>query len=36
MHEMIREALDEAELDESVGCIVITGVGRVFYAGADV
>ena len=37
MHEMIREALDGAEADASVGCIVITGVGtRAFCAGADV
>jgi len=37
MHEMVREALDGAEADASVGCIVITGVGtRAFCAGADV
>lgn len=37
MHEMVREALDAAEADASVGCIVITGVGaRAFCAGADV
>lgn len=36
LHEMNREAMDEAESDESVGCVVITGVGKVFYAGADV
>ena len=36
MHEMVREVLDEAEADASVGCIVITGVGRAFCAGADV
>ena len=37
MHEMVREALDGAEADASVGCIVITGAGaRAFCAGADV
>ena len=36
MHEMVRGALDEAEVDASVGCVVITGVGRAFCAGADV
>lgn len=37
MHELICEALDEAEGDGSVGCIVITGAGnRAFCAGADV
>jgi len=36
MHEMNREAMDEAKVDESVGCVVITGIGRAFCAGADV
>jgi enoyl-CoA hydratase len=37
MHELIWGALDEAEADGSIGCIVITGVGnRAFCAGADV
>ena len=36
MHETVRGALDEAEADASVGCVVITGVGRAFCAGADV
>lgn len=37
MHGLICEALDEAEKDDSVGCIVITGVGeRAFCAGADI
>lgn len=37
MHEQICEALDEAEADVSVGCIVITGAGnRAFSAGADI
>ncbi len=36
MHKAICEALDDAELDESIGSIVITGVGRAFCAGADI
>lgn len=36
MHEMVRKALDDAEADDSVGSIVITGAGRAFCAGADV
>jgi 2-(1,2-epoxy-1,2-dihydrophenyl)acetyl-CoA isomerase len=36
MHEMVRGALDEVEADDSIGCVVITGVGRAFCAGADV
>jgi len=36
MHEMVRRALEEAEQDGSIGCVVITGVGRAFCAGADV
>ena len=36
MHEAVRGAIDEAEADVSIGCIVITGVGRAFCAGADV
>lgn len=36
MHGMVCHALDEAEADESIGAIVITGEGRAFCAGADV
>lgn len=37
MHQLIYEALDGAEKDNTVGCIVITGAGnRAFCAGADV
>ncbi len=36
MHETVRGAIDEAEADDTVGCIVVTGVGRAFCAGADV
>lgn len=36
MHEMVRSALNDAETDNSVGSIVITGTGRAFCAGADV
>lgn len=37
MLDLISEALDDAEADETVRCVVITGVGdRAFCAGADV
>jgi enoyl-CoA hydratase len=37
MHQLACDALDEAEKDKSVGCVVITGAGnRAFSAGADV
>jgi enoyl-CoA hydratase/carnithine racemase len=36
MHEMVRGALDEAEADANIGCVVVTGVGRAFCSGADV
>ena len=37
MHDLIQKALDEVVKDDSVGCVVITGVGeRAFCAGADV
>ena len=37
MHDLIQKALDEVADDDSVGCVVITGVGeRAFCAGADI
>ena len=35
MHAELREALDAAETDESVRCVVLTGEGRAFSAGQD-
>ena len=32
----LSEALEEAESDRDVGCVVLTGAGRAFCAGADV
>jgi len=37
--ELLRQLLDrlvEAEADQSVGCVVLTGAGRAFAAGADI
>lgn len=36
MYTALREALDDAQHDERVGCIVITGAGDSFCAGGDV
>lgn len=35
MHEEIRHALTAAQTDKSVRCVLITGAGRAFCAGAD-
>lgn len=35
MHAELREALDRAERDDSVRCVVLTGEGRAFSAGQD-
>jgi len=35
MHAELREALDRAERDETVRCLVLTGEGRAFSAGQD-
>src|SRR5271163_2958958 len=35
MEQEVRASLDEAERDENVGVIVLTGAGRGFCAGAD-
>ena len=36
MHREMREAINDAEEDESIGAIVITGAGKSFCAGLDV
>jgi 2-(1,2-epoxy-1,2-dihydrophenyl)acetyl-CoA isomerase len=35
MHAELRQALDAAESDEAVRCVVLTGEGRAFSAGQD-
>ena len=35
MHAELREALDRAESDEAIRCVVLTGEGRAFSAGQD-
>src|SRR4051795_2110993 len=35
MHAELRQALDAAERDEAVRCVVLTGEGRAFSAGQD-
>ena len=35
MHAELRDALDRAETDAAVGCVVLTGEGRAFSAGQD-
>src|SRR5690242_14857675 len=36
MHREMREAINDAEEDDSIGAIVITGAGKSFCAGLDV
>jgi 2-(1,2-epoxy-1,2-dihydrophenyl)acetyl-CoA isomerase len=35
MHAELRDALDRAERDEAIRCVVLTGEGRAFSAGQD-
>src|SRR4051812_45733453 len=35
MHAELRQALDAAEADDAVRCVVLTGEGRAFSAGQD-